>query len=120
MSIRFILADDHRIIRQGLRSFIDEEQSMGITAEGMKRVLFMDDEEQLRRMANQMLTRMGYEIELACDGDDALQRYKQTQKSGQPFDAVILDLTIKGGMGGKGVIKKLLEINPEVTTIAFF
>ncbi len=81
------------------------------------RVLLMDDEEQIRKLITQMITRMGYEIESAANGAETLVLYKEAIESGIPFDVVILDLTIKGGSGGKEIIKQLKKINPSVKAI---
>ena len=56
-------------------------------------------------------------MEFAKDGDEAIEIYKKEMESGEPFDATILDLTVKGGMGGVRAIKKLLEIDPETKAI---
>lgn len=64
-----------------------------------------------------MLGSLGYNVEFARDGDEATELYKKAIESGEPFDAVIMDLTIAGGMGGKEAIKKLIELDPEVKTI---
>jgi CheY-like chemotaxis protein len=77
----------------------------------------MDDEEMIRLLLSRMLTDAGYEAELTTNGAEAIERYVKSKESGQPFDAVILDLTIPGGMGGKETIKKLLEIDPKVLAI---
>ena len=81
------------------------------------KVLFMDDEELLREAAGQMLQYMGYEVEFARDGVEVLELYKRARESGQPFEVVILDLTIPGGMGGKETVQKLLEIDPQAKAI---
>lgn len=80
-------------------------------------ILVMDDEEAIRRLSKQMLSRSGYESESAKDGAEAIELYKRAIDSGMPFDAVILDLTIKGGTGGKEVIKQLIKINPDIKAI---
>jgi two-component system cell cycle sensor histidine kinase/response regulator CckA len=78
----------------------------------------MDDEETVREVASRMLKHIGYEdVEVAADGTAAINMYRQAMRAGKPFDVVILDLTIPGGMGGKETIKKLLEINPGVKAI---
>ena len=64
-----------------------------------------------------MLNRLGYEVEVAQDGAVALAMYQKAKEAGEPFDAVILDLTIPGGMGGKEAIGKLLEIDPDVKAV---
>ena len=56
-------------------------------------------------------------MESASDGAEAITLYKKAMKSGKPFDAVILDLTIPGGMGGKEALEKLLRIDPDITAI---
>ena len=78
------------------------------------RILVMDDEESIRKLSKKRLSQLGYESELAKDGAQAIELYKKAMDSGQPFDAVILDLTVKGGMGGKDAVKALLKINPQV------
>ena len=77
----------------------------------------MDDEEMLRNVSSAMLSQLGYEVEVAIDGVEAIEMYKKARESGQPFDAVILDLTNQFGMGGVEAIKKLLEIDPEIRAI---
>ncbi len=81
------------------------------------KILVLDDEEMVRLVARTMLKRIGYEVEFAIEGSDAIELYKKAMELNQPFDAVIMDLTIPGGMGGKEAIKKLLEIDPEVKAI---
>ena len=83
----------------------------------VKRVLVMDDEESLRNLVKLMLIRFGYEVGLARDGAEAIALYKEALMTGQRFDAVILDLTIKGGMGGEQAIKELIKIDPDVKAI---
>ncbi len=84
---------------------------------GRGRILVMDDEEMIREMLGRILTLAGYKVELASDGAEAVERYINAKEQGQPFSAVILDLTVPGGMGGREAIKKLLEVDPTVKTI---
>ena len=84
---------------------------------GSGKILVMDDEESLRKVAERMLQELGYEVCCVQDGAEAIARYEQAQNSGQAFDAVILDLTIPGGMGGKETIKRLLDIDPQTVSI---
>lgn len=81
------------------------------------RVLVMDDAEIVRKVTGRMLGSNGYEVSFAGDGAEALELYKESIKSGQKFDVVILDLTVPGGMGGRKTIKKLLEIDPNARAI---
>lgn len=84
---------------------------------GSGRVLVMDDEEQVREIIGEMLTHLGYEGSFAHEGKEAVEMYQQAMNNGQPFDAVIIDLTIPGGMGGKETLTKLLQIDPGVKAI---
>jgi CheY-like chemotaxis protein len=86
---------------------------------GHGRILVMDDEASLRKIVGRMLKHLGYESEFAMDGAEAIRMYKKAQESEKPYDAVILDLTVPGGMGGKEAINKLLEIDPEVKAIVY-
>jgi CheY-like chemotaxis protein len=81
------------------------------------KILVMDDEEIIRKMLKNMLSMAGYVVELSADGAEALAKYQQAIKAGDPFNAVIMDLTIPGGMGGREAVKKLLEIDPHATVI---
>jgi len=81
------------------------------------RILLMDDEEMVRSLGKQMLSRLGFDTELAKDGAEAIELYKIAKDLGKPYDAVILDLTVKGGMSGKDAVKRLLEIDPQVKAI---
>lgn len=84
---------------------------------GRGKILVMDDEEMIREMLGSILAFAGYQVELASDGAEAIERYIKAKERGEPFAAVILDLTVPGGMGGKEAIEKLLEVDPEVRTI---
>jgi CheY-like chemotaxis protein len=84
---------------------------------GHGRVLLMDDDELVRNVAGQILEHLGYAVELARDGSEAIDLYWKAKEAGFPFDAVIMDMTIPGGMGGKDAIKKLREIDPHVKAI---
>jgi PAS domain S-box-containing protein len=92
----------------------DEEKRLLI---GKGKILVMDDEEFIRDVATQMLSNIGYEVSVANDGNQAIEMYRQAQKSGEPFDTVIMDLTIPGGMGGKEAIQKLKKLDPNVTAL---
>ncbi len=84
---------------------------------GCGRVLIMDDEDVLRESTRDLLQHLGYEVETARDGLEAIKIYRKAKESGIRFDAVIIDLTIPGGMGGKEAITKLLEIDPDIKAI---
>jgi two-component system, cell cycle sensor histidine kinase and response regulator CckA len=84
---------------------------------GQGKILIMDDDENVRDVLNKMLTKIGYEVICACDGAEAINLYKQAMDSDQPLAAVIFDLTIPGGMGGKEALDHLLKIDPEIRAI---
>ena len=84
---------------------------------GKGKILVMDDEELVRKVIGEMLVFLGYEVEFAKEGIEAIELYKKAKAQGQPFDAIIMDLTIPKGMGGKETINKLLEIDPTVKAI---
>ena len=84
---------------------------------GKGKILVMDDKKTVREVADRMLKHMGYEVVVAKDGAEAIELYKRARESNQPFDVVIMDLTVPKGMGGKAAIKKFLEIDPEVKAI---
>jgi PAS domain S-box-containing protein len=84
---------------------------------GKGTILFMDDQSEIRKLAGRMLKLLGYEVEFASNGEEAISLYKKALESKEAFDAVILDLTIPGGMGGKETIQKLREIDPGVRAI---
>ncbi|MEA1997213.1 MAG: ATP-binding protein, partial [Gemmatimonadota bacterium] len=80
-------------------------------------ILVMDDEQMVREVASLMLEHFGHQVGLASEGDEAIRLYQKARGSGRPFDLVIMDLTVPGGMGGQEAVKKLLEIDPEVKAI---
>lgn len=82
-----------------------------------KKILFMDDQSYIQNVARRMLMYLGYEVKFASDGAETIELYKKAKELGRPFDAVILDLTIPGGMGGKCAIQKLVEVDPDVKAI---
>ncbi len=84
---------------------------------GKARILVMDDEEMIREVASEMLKRKGYTVETASDGKMAIEMYKDSMAGQAPFDAIIMDLTIPGGMGGEKALKGILAINPEAVVI---
>lgn len=82
-----------------------------------KRVLLMDDEEMIRNVAPHMLERLGHEATTAKNGTEAIEVYRKYLDSDEPFDAVILDFTTQGGMGGEETIRELKKMDPNVKAI---
>jgi PAS domain S-box-containing protein len=85
--------------------------------QGSGRVLIMDDDEMIRDLLLSALGHLGYEAEAVVDGGEALRVYEEGARQGKPFQAVIMDLTIPGGLGGKETIQRLLEIDPKAKAI---
>ncbi|MEA1996260.1 MAG: ATP-binding protein, partial [Gemmatimonadota bacterium] len=81
------------------------------------KILVMDDEAGVRDVACRLLMLLGQEVDSAADGAEAIEMYIKAGESGRPYDIVIIDLTIPGGMGGKEAVGKLLEIDPGVKAI---
>ncbi len=80
-------------------------------------VLVMDDEDMIRETMTEMLTALGCEVEKARDGSEAVELYRRAQQEGRPYDLVIMDLTVPGGMGGRETVRQLLGMNPDVRAI---
>ncbi len=84
---------------------------------GQGRILVMDDEAMIRELAGNILSHLGYDADFAEEGQCAVRKYQAALDASAPYDAVILDLTIKGGMGGQETIEMLKEIDPSVKAI---
>jgi PAS domain S-box-containing protein len=84
---------------------------------GSGRILVMDDDRLLLKSAVRVLRRLGYQVQTAVDGDTALAEYEAAAAVGKPFDLVILDIVIPGGMGGGETIARLREIDPDIRAI---
>jgi two-component system cell cycle sensor histidine kinase/response regulator CckA len=93
---------------------VDEEKAF----RGKGKILVMDDQKMVRDTVGSMLKRIGFEhVEFARDGQEAIGLYRKAMKSSEPFDVIIVDLTIPGGMGGQEVINELCKIDPDVKAI---
>ncbi len=84
---------------------------------GTGRVLVVDDEEAIRTLVDFTLSHLGYQVTQAATALDGVNTYREHLEAGERFDAVILDLTLPGGMGGKEALKKLIELDPTVNAI---
>jgi PAS domain S-box-containing protein len=99
------------------------EQSVpAITGEGgqvpdRRTILFMDDEARVRDISGQILESLGYRVELAKNGEEAIEAFTKARESGRSFHAVILDLTVKEGIGGKEALQRLKGIDPGIKAI---
>lgn len=100
-----------------IKKKISAEKSDGSEVKLTGKVLVMDDEELIRETAGEVLSRMGFTVEYSVDGTEAIDLYRQAFVAGEPYRAVIMDLTIPGGMGGKEAVGLLKEIDPGVKAI---
>ena len=96
---------------------VENEDREAQLKRGEGKILVMDDDEDIRNVTENILMELGYEVRCASDGAETIALYRDAFRSGRPFDAVIMDLTIPGGMGGKETIRQLLSIDPQVTAI---
>lgn len=87
----------------------------GITSKG--KVLLMDDEQIILDVTLEVLQFLGYEVQFARDGAEAIALYINEKAAGAPFDIVILDLSVPEGMGGKETLARLKELDPSVKAI---
>jgi PAS domain S-box-containing protein len=85
---------------------------------GKGKILVMEDEESLRKIVSKMLETLGYQVVLTVEGSEAINLYRATKNVDDCFDAVIFDLTVRGGMGGQEALKQLLAIDSEIKAIA--
>lgn len=76
-----------------------------------KKILVMDDEDMVGEIACQMLNYLGYDALHVFDGKAAIEEFQIQRDRGKPFSAIILDLTIPGGMGGKETVTEILAID---------
>lgn len=81
------------------------------------KVLLMDDDEVTRSAIGNLLENLGYKVEACGEGWEVLNRYEKSLKEKTPFDAVVLDLKVTDGLGGKKTMKRLLDIDPKAKGI---
>jgi PAS domain S-box-containing protein len=84
---------------------------------GDGKILLMDDDHSVRTTIGRTLEQLGYDVSIAGDGEEAINLYGKAKNSAKPFDALIMDLTIRDGLGGRETMEKLLELDPEVKAI---
>ncbi len=85
--------------------------------EAMGKILVMDDEDLIRTSTRIFLQRLGYRVEVAPDGEEALRMYEAAYGGTEPFDAVVMDLTVPGGMGGREAMEALLKLDPRAKAV---
>lgn len=84
---------------------------------GTGRILFMDDDPKICSLTATMLQSLDYKFDIAHDGDEAIKFYQRYLNIGRPYDAVIMDITVVGGMGGEECFRRLHELDPDVRAI---
>lgn len=94
-----------------------ETRRTPILRTGTGRVLLMDDDPDISRLAAGMLASLDYKYDVARNGEEAIALYKRYVNVGRPYDLVILDLTVIGGMGGEEAFRQLREIDKDVRAI---
>ncbi|MBU0484884.1 MAG: response regulator [Proteobacteria bacterium] len=99
------------------RDAADPGQVVNGFCHGGGRILFLDDDDTIRETMDDALSFLGYEVKCVADGAEVVAAYEQALTDNRPFNAVILDLTIPGGMGGVETMEKLLVLDPGVRAI---
>lgn len=109
----------HVNLPAGKREVISEEAlpKKRVQKEHKGRVLILDDEEMILNIAKELLKHLGYFVKTVQAGEDAISFYRQAMEAENPFDAVILDLAIPEGIGGREVLLELMRIDPNVKAI---
>jgi len=97
---------------------VAKTESTGTASNDIKgKILVMDDEQTFRAVIGEHLKRLKYDVGLAEDGNAAISLYKEALEIQRPFDAVVMDLTVPGGMGGKEAVEELLKIDQDANAI---
>ena len=99
------------------RKMVEPPEKEGRVLTGLGKILVMDDEEMVRQILDKMLGHLGYKAKCARNGEEAIELFTSAQASGKAFDAVILDLTVPGGIGGKETMARLFKIDPRIKAI---
>jgi PAS domain S-box-containing protein len=95
----------------------NEKVETEVMTHGQGRVLVMDDDESVLNVAAGILRHLGYEVNVARGGTEAVQMYKKAKNSDYPFDIVITDLTVPGDIGGVETLRRIREIDPQAIVI---
>jgi len=96
---------------------IEEQLGLPEIESNNGRVLLMDDDPAIRELTSIMLVRFGYEVAVSRDGQEALKIYSDAQDAGNPFNAVVMDLTVPEGLGGKWAVQEILKNDSDARVI---
>ncbi|MEQ8186459.1 MAG: PAS domain S-box protein [Candidatus Eremiobacterota bacterium] len=106
------------VSKDGIKEVISARTVAGhVTCTGKGTVLVMDDDEDLRKILERILKKIGYSTVLTANSREAFSAFIEAEKSA-PFSTAFLDMTIPGDMGGKEVIKNFLIVRPELKAVA--
>ena len=94
-----------------------QKEPAAVPFTGKGNILVMDDEEIVLNITGEMIRALGHDVDFANHGQSAIEKYRAALESGKPYDIVILDLTIRGGMGGRETVQRILEMDPAVIAI---
>jgi len=94
-----------------------EDLGAAVEVPAKAHILVLEDEEMVSRVLDSMLRRLGHEVSHAATGQEAIAAYRDALESGAPYDVVITDLTIRGGLGGQATARAILEMDPRAKII---
>ena len=117
---RFVIglpATGDRVDHGGASAPTCEERTATSAREHRLHVLVLDDEEPVRDILTRMLANLGHTAEAVAEGSAAIAAFERARASDRPFDLVIVDLTIEGGLGGRETFARLQAIDPDVRAI---
>ena len=97
---------------------VDSTEDSGEIINGSGRILIMDDDELVRKSLVRLLSTIGYEVSAARNGEEAMELFRASVEAKQEWEALILDLTVPGGMGGEETILAIRELDADVPAIA--
>jgi CheY-like chemotaxis protein len=107
-----------RLLLPASRTSVPEEKAAALPSQPRAgRILVMEDDQRVRALVGSSLQRMGHEVELVKDGQAAVEAFGRAKSMGSPFDLVILNLTVRAGVGGLEAFQSLLKIDPGVKAI---
>ncbi len=105
-----------RIEDKDIKKETTEETKKDSKGKG-ERILIMDDEENIREILREELKILGYKVSEAADEEEAINKYREAMEKDSPFDAVILDLTLPGGIGGRAVAEEIRKMDKDAVII---
>jgi CheY-like chemotaxis protein len=84
-----------------------------------KRILLMDDDPMVQMVVEKLLTKRGYSVACTQSGEETIKKYEEFLAGGTPFHLVMIDLSIREGMGGVEAARQLKEIDPDSKAVIF-